>query len=196
MQLALVRGVITTYCILAVCTFYNWHRTIHHPGCNGYRATLLSWQAHEEEYLQYMYGVWRMFTLKRQSSLAILLRILFVHDYLACALVLEELYYHERGWDQPWTNIMAVLSQIPMTIVLANSIAAVSDEGNHLTDILGTALSQVNGISEVEENRIFRQLRRLQERSVGLKIGTISVGNDFVKSASIALVFLVGFIAK
>ncbi|XP_055330800.1 uncharacterized protein LOC129583110 [Paramacrobiotus metropolitanus] len=195
-QLAVVRCVITTYCLLAVCTVCNWHRTIHDSGLDGYRATLSAWQAHEKEYVQYVCGVWSVFTLKRQKSLGLLLRILFVHDYVACALVLGELYYHEDGLHQPWTNITAVLSQILMTAVLANSVAAVSDEGNHLTDVLGTVLSKVKGISETEELRLFRQIRCLQEHSVGLKIGTISVGTNFVKIAIIALLVLVGSIAK
>ncbi|XP_055330798.1 uncharacterized protein LOC129583108 [Paramacrobiotus metropolitanus] len=150
-----------------------------------------SWQTHEPEYTEHFHQVgWFC------QDMNFLLRLLFAHDYVACALVLGELHYHKLGLYQPWINAMAALSQILMTIVLANAVAAVSDEGNHLTDVLDKALTKVDGISDAEENRILKQIRHLKEHSVGWKFGTMPVDNHFVWTAEIALVFLSGFIVK
>ncbi|XP_055330797.1 uncharacterized protein LOC129583107 [Paramacrobiotus metropolitanus] len=141
-QFAMVRGIVILYCKLAACTFYNWRRVIHHPGREGFRDTLSAWQRHEKEYGKHFYDVWEMC---RSDRLGMLLRLVFFHDYMACALVVRDLCLHKDGFAQPGVNLTAMLSQVLMTRVLANAVAAVSEEGNPLTEILDDTLSKVDG---------------------------------------------------
>ncbi|XP_055330554.1 uncharacterized protein LOC129582947 [Paramacrobiotus metropolitanus] len=194
-QLAVVRGIVTLYCMLAVCTFYNWRLVflIHPPESDDRRDTLSAWQAHEKEYGEHLKDVRAVFQAGRLGSL---LRVVFFHDYVACALAVRDFCLHKEGLHQPAANLWPVLTQVLMTKVLANAVAAVS-EANDLADVLERKLSKVDGMSDAEENLLFKQIRRLRQHAVGLKFGkfgTMPFDDHFVWSATHALVIVVGFI--